>query len=908
MNTHSARRLFFVGALAATLAGAPSRASDHADPMSLNVFAVQGAPEANITDLHAFVVDGEGQPVRAFDADGKPVTTIDPFGKDHRLIISLCVRRALRPEQAKTLDLKPYTFRVHLDLAPPVRFVDATASSAGKAGAELAALQQDLSMQALYGGIITHPEDIVETAVLEFDLDLANPGGEPHAILRGTRAWGFLGPTSLVLLKEVEQPRRGDIGVAARVFDQPPREDIGVTADVFDDPFIFPRFFRRNVVGIVTSIPMSKLMPTPPSGPVPILLWATTHKGNQQIDHVGRSLRTQLPRFGHLNDKRPPDQVRAITRVHAQPTILEALLGTIVSPLFAHRHYDSVPDVMIYDLRKPALFPNGRWLEDDVAKTLADAGETLLLELSYAESREFPRATRNDKLFRATINDELLRTEAFPPEPFPYLAERWTKDQIDDNAAPGAIPRAPDAAAIAPPTFDNSVWRRLFWIELGAIAGLTSVLLFTVRSGRLRFALVIVALIAIGLLCRVYAENLTGAGAAEQPAQKLERLLLGLGLIFLLGLGCVFALGRRSVKSPTPQPSFPRDRQGPIADDSRMSRYEEIHMALFDPGVSRPYYKVWGGPGEAALPIYKTTFASVTEGFFAFGGKQFAIERAARRTLKSRGDLRWGSDRNGFRRLVHPMGVCLAGTWKIDASPPNTTYTGYFAPGKEGRVLARYSVGGNHAEGGHHRSLGLVGKVFPLAVGREGDTPRAHFITQEDLGGAFTNSVREAVLTNSPPVTLLNRGSGLFAFIPVTVGLFRADTQPVERQLYEIAELEKPEGVRTRCPRFMRLTIAGQKTDVGDERIDFRNEILGMIYDPGDSQPRRKLVFTIEVSDAGRRTLFQRVVGPQWTRIGSLTFDEAAASYNGDFVVHFHHPVWRRDRNDPGSVQRRGLL
>lgn len=130
-------------------------------------------------------------------------------------------------------------------------------------------------------------------------------------------------------------------------------------------------------------------------------------------------------------------------------------------------------------------------------------------------------------------------------------------------------------------------------------------------------------------------------------------------------------------------------------------------------------------------------------------------------------------------------------TWKIAPTSPKTAYTGYFAPGKEGRVIARYSLGGNHPEGGHNRSLGLAGKVFPSADAREGDTPRAHFITQEDLGGAFTDSVTEAVLTNSPPVTLLNRGSGLFAFIPVIVALLRADAQPAD-------------GSSTRSPRSRR--------------------------------------------------------------------------------------------------------
>src|SRR6185369_10558957 len=682
---------------------------------------------------------------------------------------------------------------------------------------------------------------------------------------------------------------------------------IRITTGLFDDPFIFPRFFRRNVVGVVTSIPMSNLMPTPPGdGPAPILLWATTHDGNRQIDHVGRSLRTQLPRFGHLNDKPPSEHVRAITRVHAEPTIMEAFLGSAVAPLFAHRHYDSVPDVMIYDLRKPARFPNGRWLEDDVSKTLADAGETLLLELSYAESREFPRATTNDKPFRGN---------------FPYLADPWTADEVKAAEPAGSVltaangsalqspfrvPRAADGAAVSPPNLDNSVWRKLFWLEVVAIALLTLALLFAVPSNRLRGAIVVVTAISLVFLWDVYKEN--QATDLMQPNAKIHRLVFGLGLIVTYAIGLVFALGHRwGTRSAVPQQAFPRDRQGPISNDFKESSYKEIHTALFVPAVSRPYYDVWNGAKGTHLPIYKTTFASVTAGLLSLSGKEFAMLRAARRTVRTHGDLRWGADRNGFRRLVHPMGVCLAGTWKIEENSPYKDYTGYFQPGAEGRVIARYSLGGNQTEGGHNRSLGLAGKLFPLSDAVDGSTRRAHFITQEDLGGAFTNSVTEAILTNAPPVTLHKRGSGLFAFIPVIAALMTADKEPAERQLYEVAELGKPEGEPTVCPRFMRLQLVAPSKDYGDEGVDFRNEILGMMYDAGNREKQRDLEFTIEVSESGKRTLFQKVTGQEWTVIGKLVFHEAAASYNGDFVIHFHHPVWRRDRNDPDSIARRDL-
>src|SRR4051794_5957400 len=86
--------------------------SDHADPMSLNVLKVQQDPEANITDLHAFIVDGGGQ----------LITDAARIGEGQRLVISLCVRRALQPAQAGLLNLEGYKFRVHLDFHPGVRF------------------------------------------------------------------------------------------------------------------------------------------------------------------------------------------------------------------------------------------------------------------------------------------------------------------------------------------------------------------------------------------------------------------------------------------------------------------------------------------------------------------------------------------------------------------------------------------------------------------------------------------------------------------------------------------------------------------------------------------------------------------------------------------------------------------
>ena len=78
-------------------------------------------------------------------------------------------------------------------------------------------------------------------------------------------------------------------------------------------------------------------------------------------------------------------------------------------------------------------------------------------------------------------------------------------------------------------------------------------------------------------------------------------------------------------------------------------------------------------------------------------------------------------------------------------------------------------------------------------------------------------------------------------------------------------------------------------------------------FDRGDSIPRRTLTFNIEVTDEGLARgpgFSQHVSFNNWRRIGKLTFDNAVVSYNGDFVIHFNHPTWRRDRNDTATATR----
>lgn len=330
------------------------------------------------------------------------------------------------------------------------------------------------------------------------------------------------------------------------------------------------------------------------------------------------------------------------------------------------------------------------------------------------------------------------------------------------------------------------------------------------------------------------------------------------------------------------------------------SRFSEVRDAIF----ANPYQKVWGGAGEPPLPVYKVTLSSVLTGLLPFG-RSYQFLDAARRTVDSQADLRWGPDRKGYRRLLHPNSVCLTGRWEITEE---TAYSGYFRRGSEGLVIGRYSTCCTETRRGHNRSLSLVGKVYPAVDPDHRELLRpASFITQQDLGGARTKYINDAELRNAPDTRSWRRGSGVPILLTTGAVFLRADKEPSIRQLYEIAELGKSEDEPTKCPEFMRLLIAPDQPKIEGDALDFRDEVLAQIFDRGDPVPRRALTFHIEVSDEGttRGTpVFQRRTIRGWRRIGKMFFDNAVASYNGDFVIHFHHPTWRDDRNDPSTATR----
>jgi hypothetical protein len=222
--------------------------------------------------------------------------------------------------------------------------------------------------------------------------------------------------------------------------------------------------------------------------------------------------------------------------------------------------------------------------------------------------------------------------------------------------------------------------------------------------------------------------------------------------------------------------------------------------------------------------------------------------------------------------------------------------------------VGRYSTCCRETRRGHVRSLSLVGKLFPTADPDHAAPLRtANFMTQQDIGGDYNDYINDVELLNAPNTTALRRGLGIPILALFGIMLSVVDKKPTIRQLYQIAELGKAQGEPTRAPTFMRLTVPPGQPRIEGAGLDFRDEIMAQIYDRGDIRPKRTLTFNIEVTDDGEThgpPFRERRIFHNWRRIGTITFDRAVISYNGDFIIHFHHPTWRDDQNDPTTATR----
>jgi len=360
----------------------------------------------------------------------------------------------------------------------------------------------------------------------------------------------------------------------------------------------------------------------------------------------------------------------------------------------------------------------------------------------------------------------------------------------------------------------------------------------------------------------------------------------------VLATGCSLR-GSRPVVAP--------DMQGFGVDDKHVvagSRFSVVRDAIF----ANPYQKVWGAAGNVPLERFPVTYSPLVRGMLP-GGEPWQFLSAARRVLASDTDLRWGPDGKGYQRMLHANGICMTGLWEITADTP---YSGYFHKGSRGLIISRYSTCCGETRRGNMRSLSMIGRIYPTTDPNHAEPlPTASFITQEDIGGEMTPNINGAKLRNAPNTTVSRRGSGMPILLLSGLVFNMAEKRPTIRQVYQIAELGKPSGEPTRAPEFMQLTVAPGQPVIPGSDLDFRDEIMAHIYDPGDPAPKRKLVFDIETSDTGTThglPIRERRDITNWKKIGTMTFDAAVVSFNGDHVFHVNHPAWREDRNDPRTV------
>jgi len=179
---------------------------------------------------------------------------------------------------------------------------------------------------AKYGGTIVVPGEIKEDIVLRFRFDAA---GQPILQASGLKRSSMAGWSLYSGLR--------------------------------DDPFIRGPQIGKNVAALVLQLPLGDVLGAQST----LLLWAASKvevvEGPFQ-DLAGRSLRSQLPVNDLMNTLRP--------REHWTK------LGL-------------TPDVMIFDTSRPAGFPNGRLLTDDVVDLVGVPG-VLATDAPFPSENDVP--------------------------------------------------------------------------------------------------------------------------------------------------------------------------------------------------------------------------------------------------------------------------------------------------------------------------------------------------------------------------------------------------------------------------------------------------------------------------------------------------------------------------------------
>ncbi len=294
------------------------------------------------------------------------------------------------------------------------------------------------------------------------------------------------------------------------------------------------------------------------------------------------------------------------------------------------------------------------------------------------------------------------------------------------------------------------------------------------------------------------------------------------------------------LRTPPPLGDIPEDSvpeaKGQYVFEYDGSTFEEVREVVFrEPYQELPYHR---GVGL---------------------GTFIQLINASARNLADRRDLR-----PRFDKLIHTNGICYTGVWHIDQDSP---YTGYFAKGSEGLVIARLSVAGTQIMRGQRRAFGIAGKVFPT-LDRGLRVKPGNFVTVSHLSGTREKYITNIPVTNQPTIGL-DPGANFINRV-----IFRMmDTRPGYRLLHPLSTLGLKPGSKVVTPDLFMLQVQD-----GTPRVvaaDFREELRLKHY------PNHALVYTISVKSFWEK---------DWTRIGTIAFTEDVVSEGGDKRLHFWIP------------------
>jgi len=289
------------------------------------------------------------------------------------------------------------------------------------------------------------------------------------------------------------------------------------------------------------------------------------------------------------------------------------------------------------------------------------------------------------------------------------------------------------------------------------------------------------------------------------------------------------------------------------------SSFREVRDAVF----SDPY---------PAIPEYKITLASFYSGF-----KNILLADSRRRVSDS-------SDLVApFQKLVHPKGIALSGRWRITEKSP---WTGCFAEGFEGLIIARCSVLLYETKQGQHRGFAFAGKIFPT-LDPDQRVKTGNFVLIDVFTGSKEKYFTNAALTNDPPFGTNVNILRMFGILAAgTAAFMRADIRPFFRPIYPVAEVSVPAGGEVRTPRWM--MVRGWPGSGRVDREDFRDELRVENY------PDQKLRFDLSAASGCLPSCEK-----DWRRLGHIELTESVVSHSGDRRIVFRHPALRRGSSGP---------